>query len=123
PGGLMSETPGPVARLDDYLATVTYVHEAIWELRTAAVILERDNARVHEWFREAAELVVVELPPILREARRLRELWSEQEILDPAAATETLRLIADELDRTEPARRTLRERQNEIARGLRRVSG
>src|SRR3954452_8099866 len=118
----MAETPGPVARLDDYLATVTFVHEAIWELRTAAVVLERDDARVHEWFREAAELVVVELPTILREARRLRELWSEQEVLDAAAATETLRLIADELDRTAPARRALRERQNEIARELRRVS-
>src|SRR4051812_49748153 len=118
----MAETPGPVARLDDYLATVTFVHEAIWELRTAAVVLERDDARVHEWFREAAELVVVELPPIVREARRLRELWSEQEILDPAAATDTLRLIADELDRTEPATRALSERQNEIARELRRVS-
>src|SRR3954454_24886251 len=89
-GRLMAETPDPVARLDDYLATVTYVHEAIWELRTAAVVVGRDDARVHEWFREAAELVVVELPPILREARRLRELWSEQEVLDPAAATETL---------------------------------
>src|SRR3954447_24758947 len=118
----MAETPGPVARLDDYLATVTFVHEAIWEMQTAAVVLDRDDARVHEWFREAAELVVVELPPILREARRLRELWSEQEVLDPAAATETLRLIADELDRTEPARRALRDRQNEIARELRRVS-
>jgi hypothetical protein len=118
----MAETPGPMARLDDYLATVTYVHEAIWELRTAAVILERDNARVHELFREAAELVVVELPPIVREARRLRELWSEQEVLDPAAATDPLRLLADELDRADPAMRTLRERQNEIVRELRRVS-
>src|SRR3954449_12309327 len=118
----MAETPGPVARLDDYLATVTFVHEAIWELRTAAVVVERDDASVHERFREAAELVVVELPTILREARRLRELWSEQEVLDPAAATETLRLMADELDRTEPARRALRERQNEIARERRRVS-
>jgi hypothetical protein len=118
----MAETPGPVARLDDYLATVTYVHEAIWELRTAAVVLERDDARVHEWFREAAELVVVELPPMLHEARRLRELWSEQEVLDPAAATDTLRLLAGELDRTDPAMRTLRERQNEIVRELRRVS-
>jgi hypothetical protein len=118
----MAETPGPVATLDDYLATITFVHEAIWELRTAAVILERDDARVHEWFRQAAELVVVELPPILREARRLRELWSEQEVLDPAAATDTLRLLADELDRADPAMRTLRERQNEIVRELRRVS-
>src|SRR3954469_12120475 len=118
----MVETPGPVARLDNYLATVTYVHEAIWELRTAAVILERDNARVHERFREAAELVVAELPPIVREARRLRELWSEQEILDPAEAIDTVRLLADELDRAEPAMRTLRERQNEIVRELRRVS-
>lgn len=117
----MSETPGPVARLDEYLATVTLVHEAIWELRTAAVFVERDHARVHEWFREAAELVVVELPPILREARRLRELWSEQEVLDPTAATDTLRLLADELDRTDPAMRALRERQNEIVRELRRV--
>jgi hypothetical protein len=118
----MAETPGPVARLDDYLATVTYVHEAIWELRTAAVILERDDASVHEWFREAAELVVVELPSIVRESRRLRELWSEQDVLDPAAATDTLRLLADELDRADPAMRTLRERQNEIVRELRRVS-
>ena len=118
----MAETPGPVARLDDYLATVTFVHEAIWELRRAAVILERDDARVHEWFREAAELVVVELPPIVREARRLRELWSEQEVLGPAAATDTLRLLADELDRAEPAMRTQWERQNEIVRELRRVS-
>src|SRR5437764_12611963 len=107
----MAENPGPVARLDDYLATVTFVHEAMWEVRMAAVVLGRDDARVHEWFREAAELVVVELPTILREARCLRELWSEQEVLDPAAATETLRLLADELDRAEPAMRTLRERQ------------
>src|SRR3954467_12318694 len=116
----MAETPGPVGRLDDCLASFTCVDEAIWELRTAAVILERDDARVHEWFREAAELVVVELPPILREARRLRELWSEQDVLDPAAATDTLRLLADELDRADPAMRTLRERQNEIVRELRR---
>src|SRR3954454_24031514 len=118
----MAETPGPVARLDDYLATVTFVHEAIWELRTAAFVVERDDARVHEWSREAADLVVVELPPIVREARRLRELWSEQDVLDPAAATDTLRLLADELDRAEPGMRTLRERQNEIVRELRRVS-
>jgi hypothetical protein len=118
----MAETPGPVARLDSYLATVTYVYEAIWELRTAAVILERDDERVHGWFREAAELVVVELPPIVREARRLRELWSEQDVLDPSAATDTLRLLADELDRADPAMRTLRERQNEIIRELRRVA-
>src|SRR3954451_9363398 len=103
----MAEPRTPVARLDHYLATVTYVHEAIWEMRTEAVMLERDDARVHEWFREAAELVVVELPPIVREARRLRELWSEQEVLDPAAAT---------------AMRARRERQNEIARELRHVS-
>jgi hypothetical protein len=64
--------------------------------------------------------VVVELPPIHREARRVRELWSEQHVLDPAAATDTLRLLADELDRTEPAMRT--QRQNEIVRELRRVA-
>src|SRR3954470_9665574 len=118
----MAETPGPIPRLDEYLATVTLVHETIWELRRAAVVVERDDARVHEWFREAAELVVVELPPIVREARRLRELWSEQDVLDPAAATDTLRLLVDELDRADPAIRTLRERQNEIVRELRRLS-
>src|SRR3954447_8368261 len=104
----MAETPVAGARVHNYLATATFVHEAIWELRRAAVALGRDDARVHEWFREATELVVVELPPILREARRLRELWSEQEVLDPAAATDTLRLLADELHRAEPAMRALR---------------
>src|SRR5437879_6253524 len=40
----MAEPPGPFESLDDYLATVTFVHEAIWELRAAAGLspLRRD---------------------------------------------------------------------------------
>ena len=35
----------PVARLDEYLAAVTLAHEAIWELRSAAIVLGLDDAR------------------------------------------------------------------------------
>jgi len=117
----MAQTPRPIARLDRYLATVTLAHEAVWELRRATIVLGLDDPRVHDRFRDAADLVVIEMPRILGEARRLRATWSEQELLDPGAATETLRLLAEELDRVDPAMRTLRARQNEIARELRRI--
>jgi hypothetical protein len=83
----------PVARLDEYLAAVTLAHEAIWELRSAAIVLGLDDARGDRLFREAAGLVASELPGLLREARRLRATWGDQEVLDPAAATETAGLL------------------------------
>ncbi|HEV7804783.1 MAG TPA: hypothetical protein VGO80_03125 [Solirubrobacteraceae bacterium] len=52
------------------------------------------------------------------EARRLDFGWSEQELLDPAAAADTLGALAAEVDRVEPQRARLRARQDEIAREL-----
>lgn len=115
----MAETPAPVARFDHYLATVTLAHEVLWELRRSLIAVERDDERVRRLFAEAADLVVGELPRVLREARRLRTLWGEQELLDPQGASRTLELLSDELGRVEPDLAKLRTRQNEIARELR----
>ena len=117
----MAEPAGPVARLDQYLATVTLAHEAIWELRGSLVAAGRDDDRVHGLFTEAAGLAIRESSRLLGEARRLRALWAEQELLDPEAAADTVSRLGDELARVEPSLRTLRARQNEIARALREV--
>ena len=118
----MAESPGPVARLDQYLATVTLAHEAMWQLRRRLIGAGRDDDRVHRLFGEAAELAVGELSRLLREPRRLRDIWAEQELLDPDAATQTAAQLAAELERIEPSLMNLRSRQNEIARELRRLA-
>lgn len=117
----MAEPPSPIARLDDYLATVTIAHEAIWELRTALVVLGNEDERVERLFTEAADLAVVEVPRQLRQARRLRRRWDEQTVLDPAAADDTLELLAEELQRIDSDLVVVRTRQDEIARELRAV--
>jgi hypothetical protein len=117
----MAEPPEPVAALDHYLATTTVAHEAIWELRSSLLAAGRDDDRIDRLFAEAAELMVGEQSRLLREARRLRALWAEQELLDPDAAEQTVARLTDELERLEPSLRTLRTRQNEIARDLRRL--
>lgn len=117
----MAEAPDPVARLDDYLATATLAHEAIWGLRRRAIARGLEDPVIEERLTEAAELVVAHMPQTFAEARRLRDVWSEQELLDPIGATETVQSLAEELDRVEPAMRRLRTRQNEIARELQRL--
>src|SRR4051812_23817762 len=74
----MAELPGPVARLDQYLATTTLAHEVIWRLRRSLIALQRDDDLARLLLGEAAALVVDELPGLLREARRLRALWASR---------------------------------------------
>ena len=57
---------------------------------------------------------------MLREASRLRARWSEQDLLDPAASAETLRLLRAELDRLQPDLARMRRRQDEIEQAFRR---
>jgi hypothetical protein len=117
----MADLPGPVARLDQYLATTTLAHEVIWRLRRSLIALERDDDLARQLLAEAAALVVDDLPRLLREARRLRALWDEQELLDPDAASKTVRALEGELERVASDVTMLRTRQNEIARELRRL--
>ena len=117
----MPETPLAVARLDAYLATATIAHEAIADLHDELAARSLSNEGSRRLFREAARIATSEVPKALTEARRLRGLWSEQELLDPTAAADTLRLLSDEIERVEPQLTQMRARLNEIVRELRQL--
>jgi hypothetical protein len=77
----------------------------------ATVGLNDDRAR--ELIRRSAEVATAEIPQALGEAFRLREEWSEQDLLDTPAAIETPRLLTVELPRSAPnARRSCRARRS-----------
>lgn len=118
----MAEPPGPVARLEEYLRAATIAHEVIWELYTELIVRGCDDRHSHAALREAARIATLEIPRALAEPRRLRDLWTEQDLLDPVAASKTLGLLADELIKVERDVRRMRARQDEIARELRRVA-
>ena len=119
----MAEIPGPVARVNRYLAAAMIAHESIANLHDELALQSRSDDETRRLFREAGRIAAIEVPAVLRESLRLWDRWTEQDLLDPDAATETLRLIAEELDRVEPDVKRMRARQDEIARELRQRLG
>ena len=117
----MAELPEPVARLDRYLATITIAHESIADLHDELAAHSRSDEASRDIFREASRIAAIGAPAVLSEASRLRDRWSEQDLLDPGAAGETLRLIAAELERVQPDLTRMRRRQNEIGQEFRRL--
>jgi hypothetical protein len=115
----MAEAPDPVRRTDLYLTAAMLAHETVWELHKALATVGLNDDRTRELVRRSAEVATAEIPQALGEAFRLREEWSEQDLLDTSAAIETLRLLTAELERIEPEVACLRAEQNGIARDLR----
>ena len=113
-----AQLPEAIRRLDRYLATARIAHEAIWELHSMLLAAGRDDQDTHEQLREAGLIATVEIPDLLRMAGTLRTTWSDQELLDRAAAEVTAGELAAELDRVEPEFRRLRARQDAIARAF-----
>jgi len=110
------EEPEPVRRVDRYLATARIAQEAIWELHNRLVAAGKYDEHARQQLHEAARIVAVEMPTILRRAVELRARWSDEELLDTGAAESTATELAVELDRVQPALERLRERQNAVAR-------
>src|SRR4051794_15132264 len=82
----MAELPEPVARLDRYLATVTIAHESIADLHDELAAQSRSDVATRDLLREAGRIAAIEAPAVLSGASRIRSRWSEQDLLDPAAA-------------------------------------
>lgn len=116
----MAEKPGPVARLDHQFASVMIAHEVIADLHDQLALHSASDDASRRLFRDAGQIAAIALPAAFAEAVRIKDLWAEQDLLDPDAATSTLELLAAELDRAEPGFREMRARQDEIAQELRR---
>ena len=108
----------PLARIDRYLAAARIAHEAIWDLHRELVASARADDRTRDLLGEAARIVTVDVPEALTQVRRLDALWSEQELLNPPAAADTLRALSVEVDRVEPQLARLRARHREVAAEL-----
>lgn len=114
----MAARPEPLARIDRYFAAARIAHEAIWDLHHELVTREGADKRTRELLCAAARIATVDMSHVSAQVRRLDALWSEQELLDPAAAADTLSALAAEVDRVEPQLARLRARQDEIASEL-----
>jgi len=117
----MAARPEPLAKIDRYFAAARIAHEAIWDLHHELVAAGSADERTRKLLSEAARIAAVDMSDVSTEVRRLDALWSEQELLDPLAAAETLRALGAEVDRVEPQLARLRARQDEIARELLRL--
>jgi hypothetical protein len=115
----MAADPEPIRRVDRYLATARIAHETSWELHTRLVGLGRDDAQRRQLVRESARIATVEVPALLREARRLCAAWTEQQVLDQTASDTTLLALEGELDRHAVPLGELIDKQRAIARELR----
>jgi hypothetical protein len=110
--------PEPLARIDRYLAAARIAHEAIWDLHRELVVSARADDRTRDLLGEAARIVTVEVPEALTQVRRLDALWSEQELLNPPAAADTLSALKVAVDRVEPQLASLRARHRDVAAEL-----
>jgi hypothetical protein len=115
----MAADPEPIRRADRYLGTARIAHETIWDLHTRLAALGRADAQAQQRVRESARIATLELPELLRDARRLRAAWTEQQMLDPTPSEETLLALDAELDRHGPALGELLDTQHATARELR----
>jgi hypothetical protein len=108
----------PVARLDEYLAAVTLAHEAIWELRSAAIVLGLDDARGDRCF----------VRPQISSPASYQDSFVKPGAYGPRGAIRRFSIQPPRprqrdcsADRHKSAMLGLRACQNEIARELRRL--
>ncbi len=115
----MTERPDPIKRLDALFSAAMIAHEAIFEMRRELIANDRGNPEQAGLLEESAQIVTGKLPGLTARARRLSGKWTEQSLLDPEGAEETVGEIEAELAHLEPEVRSLLNRQHEIAARLR----
>jgi hypothetical protein len=115
----MPERPPAIKRLNSLLGAAMIAHEAIFEMRRELIATDRATPEQARLLEESARIVTVELPNLSANARRLSTQWSEQSVLHPQVAEESLTELDAELRRIEPSVLALLNRQREIASQLR----
>jgi hypothetical protein len=113
------ERPSATKRLDALLSAAMIAHEAIFEMRRELIASDRANPEQARLLEESARIVTDELPGLSKRARQLSTQWSEQSLLDPGGAEDTLNELEADLRRIEPCLQSLLNRQREIATRLR----
>jgi hypothetical protein len=117
--GRVPERPAAIKRLDALFSAAMIAHEAIFEMRRELIASDRGDAEQARLLEESAQIVTGKLPGLTIRVRQLSDKWSEQSLLDPKGAEETLAEVEAELARVEPQVQPLLSRQREIAARLR----
>jgi hypothetical protein len=113
------ESPPATKRLDAFFSAAMIAHEAIFEMRRELIADGRGDAEQARLLEESAQIVTGKLPSLTARVRQLSGKWTEQSLLDPERAEETLGEIEAELEHVEPEVQSLLNRQREIAARLR----
>ncbi len=114
----MSDLPDPIQRLDDIFAAATVAHEYIADTHRELIELHADDAESRRLLTESATVILEQMPGLSRGLRRLATDWSEQEVLDPQRAADTLERFSTTLAEVEPALEALGVLQRQIAAKL-----
>lgn len=111
----------PRAWLDAVFAAALIAHSTIWDYTARLGPLADQEGRGQELLAKSAQITLRAMPSVAHEARRLRALLDDQEVLDAGGAEQTRQKLIDELASIEPKLSALRARQNALARELRRL--
>lgn len=106
-------------RLDALFGAAMIAHEAIFEMRRELIANDRSNPEQAGLLEESAQIVTGKLPGLTARVRQLSGKWTEQSLLDPEGAEQTLGEVEAELEHIEPEVQSLLSRQREIAARLR----
>ena len=75
--------------LDAYFAAATMAHEYADDLHYKLATLQADDLHTRKLLADSADVVLREMPRLVRELRGLTRQWEEQALLDPAQAERT----------------------------------
>lgn len=108
----------PVLRLDPWTAAFSIGHQAISTNHRTLVGRGRADEHTRSLLAESADITLHLGPTLMRGARDLVGLFSEQSLLAPEMADAARVELENELERIEPAIRRLQHRHQAIGREL-----
>lgn len=97
----MADGQAALERIDQLFAAARIAHEVIWDLHRRLVVAGCADEDARDLLADVTRIATVDMPAAAAEVRRLATLWSEQHLLDPAAAVVTGRALAAEAQRAE----------------------
>lgn len=114
----MTDRPEPLGLVDTYFAAARIAHEYVFDLHRELAELDAADDHTRALLRESATVALERMPELTRRLHGPEREWSEQELLDPAAAERTIERLNSDIAALLPALAALRARQNQIAAEL-----
>jgi hypothetical protein len=114
-----ARSPAPIETLDKLCAASIIAHETVYEFHRRLVLAEKTSRECADLLAESARITTKEIPAAIIDARKLASRWSDEVLIDPEAAQDTLAELSAAMESLQPRLRALLQRQKAIAETLR----